>query len=151
MLDIKSRQNFWAGAFFLLFGALEVFVAFQYEIGSATEMGPGYMPVLLGYSLIGLGLIVLCGSLAVAGPDIESGHWRPFVFIISALLLFAFLINIIGLALSTMLVVLVGGCGHRGHIRWGWLLVLAVCMAIFTVLLFVKLLGQPIPAWWGIA
>jgi hypothetical protein len=151
MPRIKSRQDFWAGIFILCFGAFELALARQYEFGSASDMGPGFMPVFLGYGLMGLGFIIAGSGLTVAGPDIEPGHWRPIVCIISALLLFAFLVNVAGLFLTTMLVALVGGCAYRDRVRWGRLIFLAVCLAIFAVVLFVKILGQPIPAWWGTA
>lgn len=148
MLRIKSQQNFWAGVFFFCFGAFELFLALQYELGSSSDMGPGYMPSLLGCGLMVLGLIILSSGLMVDGPDIEPSHWRPFVCIIAALLLFAFLINVAGLALTTMLVVIVGGCAYRERIKWGRLVILAICLSIFAVVLFIKILGQPIPAWW---
>lgn len=151
MPRIKGKQNFWAGVFILCFGAFELVLARQYDFGSASDMGPGFMPVFLGCGLMGLGFIIAASGLAVAGPDIEPGHWRPFVCIISALLLFAFLVNIAGLFLTTMLVVLVGGCAYRDRIKWGRLLFLAVCLATFAVVLFVEILGQSIPAWWGTA
>src|ERR1700750_1552567 len=93
MLRIKSRQNFWAGVFFLACGAFETTMALQYDVGNPAAMGPGFMPVLLGIALAFLGLIILIGGLSVAGPAIEPGHWRPVVCIIAALVLFALLIN----------------------------------------------------------
>jgi uncharacterized membrane protein len=149
MLEIKSQQNFWAGLFFLCFGAFELFLSLQYELGSTADMGPGFMPALLGCSLMALGFVIAGSGLMVTGPRIERGHWRPFVCIISALLLFAFLINVAGLALTTMLVGLVGGAAYRDRIRWTRLVLMAACLAVFAVVLFINILGQPIPAWWG--
>src|SRR5258708_20711062 len=104
MPRIKSQQNFWAGVFILCFGAFELALARQYEFGSASDMGPGFMPVFLGCGLMGLGVIISGSGLAAAGPDIQPGHWRPIVCIISPLLLFAFLFNFAALFLTTTLV-----------------------------------------------
>ena len=147
MLRIKSQQNFWAGVFFLACGIFEATLALQYDVGSPAAMGPGFMPVLLGISLILLGLIILVSGLSVPGPAIEPGHWRPVVCIIAALVLFALLINKAGLAVSTFLVVMLGGIAYRGKVPWLRLSAMALGMTIFAVVLFVYILGQPIAVW----
>jgi hypothetical protein len=147
MLRIKSQQNFWAGVFFLACGAFETTIALQYDVGSPAAMGPGFMPVLLGILLGILGLFILIGGLSVAGPAIEPGHWRPVVCIIAALVLFALLINKAGLAVSTFLVVMLGGIAYRGKVPWLRLSAMAVGMTIFAAVLFVYILGQPIAVW----
>ena len=147
MLRIKSQQNFWAGVFFLACGAFETTIALQYDVGSPAAMGPGFMPVLLGILLGILGLFILIGGLSVAGPAIEPGHWRPVVCIIAALVLFALLINKAGLAVSTFLVVMLGGIAYRGKVPWLRLSAMAVGMTVFAAVLFVYILGQPIAVW----
>jgi Tripartite tricarboxylate transporter TctB family len=147
MLRIKSQQNFWAGVFFLACGVFEATLALQYDVGSPAAMGPGFMPVLLGIALILLGLIILVSGLSMAGPAIEPGHWRPIVCIIAALVLFALLINKAGLAVSTFLVVMLGGIAYRGKVPWLRLSAMALGMTIFAVVLFVYILGQPIAVW----
>jgi len=147
MLRIKSQQNFWAGVFFLACGIFEATLALQYDVGSPAAMGPGFMPVLLGIALVLLGLIILLSGLSVPGPAIEPGHWRPVVFIIAALVLFALLINKAGLAVSTFLVVMLGGIAYRGKVPWLRLSAMALGMTIFAVVLFVYILGQPIAVW----
>ncbi|MGH6707867.1 MAG: tripartite tricarboxylate transporter TctB family protein [Bradyrhizobium sp.] len=151
MIKIKSQQDFWAGLFFLGSGAFELWLAVHYEIGSPADMGPGFMPVLLGCGLTVLGFAIATGALLISGPDIEASHWRPFVCIILALLAFAVLISRLGLPLTTFVVALLGGCAYRDKIFWKQLLLLSVGLAIFTVVLFVYVLGQPVPVWWGSA
>jgi hypothetical protein len=147
MLRIGSQQNFWAGVFFLCCGIFEIVLSMQYDIGNPENMGPSFMPVLLGIGLAILGIIIVANGLTVGGPGIEPGHWRPFVCIIAALVLFALLIKTAGLAVSTFLVVMVGGCAYRAKVPWLRLLLLAVGMTIFSVVLFIYILGQPIAVW----
>jgi hypothetical protein len=151
MLQIKSPQNFWAGLLFLLVGAGQTWLALQYNLGTASRMGPGYMPALLGAVLVVLGLIIAGTGLIVRGPRIEAIYWRPLVCIIGAMLLFALFIEGAGLGLTTALVVVVGGCAYRQRTGWAWaaLGLLAVGMAAFAVALFIYGLKQPIPAWWS--
>lgn len=46
--NIKDNADFWAGAMFILFGAVAVYMARNYPMGSAMRMGPGYFPMYLG-------------------------------------------------------------------------------------------------------
>jgi putative tricarboxylic transport membrane protein len=149
MPQIKSQQNFWAGVLFLFVGAGQTWLALQYKVGTASQMGPGFMPAVLGCVLMVLGLVIVGASLILRGPRIEPVYWRPLVCIVGAMLLFALLIESAGLALTTVLVVLVAGCGYRERISWAGLVVLAVGMAAFAVGLFVHGLKQPIPTWWA--
>ena len=151
MLKIKSHQNFWAGLLFLSVGAVQTWLALQYDVGTPSQMGPGFVPALLGGILMMLGFIIASGGLLVRGPQLEPVHWRPLVCIVGALLVFALLIESAGLAPATLLVVLIAGSGYRQRISWIWLGVLAVGMAAIAVGLFTYALKQPIPAWgtWG--
>ncbi|MET0675745.1 MAG: tripartite tricarboxylate transporter TctB family protein [Bradyrhizobium sp.] len=147
MPAIRSQQNFWAGMFFLGCGIFEIVLSMQYDFGTPESMGPSFMPVLLGIGLAVLGLIIIVNALTVVGPGIEPGHWRPFVCIVAALVLFALLIKTAGLAVSTFLVVMVGGCAYRARVPWLRLVLLAIGMTIFSVVLFIYILGQQIAVW----
>jgi hypothetical protein len=147
MLTIRSQQNFWAGLFFLGCGVFELVLSMQYDFGSPENMGPSFMPVLLGIGLVILGILIVGNGLTVSGPAIESGHWRPFVCIVAALVLFALLIKTAGLAVSTFLVVMVGSCAYRAKVPWLRVALFAVGMTVFSVVLFIYILGQPIAVW----
>jgi putative tricarboxylic transport membrane protein len=151
MLQIKSHQNFWAGVLFLSVGAGQTWLALQYDVGTPSQMGPGFVPAVLGGILVMLGLIIASGSLLIRGPRVEPVYWRPLVCIVGALLVFALLIERAGMAPTTLLVVLIAGSAYRERISWAWLGVLAVGMAAIAVALFTYALKQPIPAWgtWG--
>jgi putative tricarboxylic transport membrane protein len=152
MLQIKSPRNFWAGILFLSVGAGQTWLSLQYKVGTASQMGPGFMPAVLGCLLMTLGLVIVGSSLIVRGPRVEPVHWRPLVSIIAALLVFALLIERAGLAMTTALAVLIAGCGYRRRMDWAWLgtlVALAVGAAACAVALFIYGLKQPIPAWWA--
>ena len=55
-----------AGALFMAFGAAVLVYAQQYDLGTATQMGPGYFPSLLGGLLMLLGAIAMRAGLAPA-------------------------------------------------------------------------------------
>ena len=87
-------------------------------------------------------------GLTIEGPPIEPVQLRPILFIIAAILIFGFLIESIGLAL-TAVVLTVFAAYARPDVNLRETILLGIGFAIFTVVVFVYVLGQPLPAWWG--
>jgi len=53
---IKDQRDFWAGLMFMAFGGFFcLYSVYNYNIGTASRMGPGYFPMLLGGFLFFLG------------------------------------------------------------------------------------------------
>ena len=109
-------------------------------------MGPGFLPVVLSWELVGVGGVLMLRALAVDGPPIEKSQVVPQLFILAAIALFALGIERFGLALAVALVALTASFA-RGNMRWGEILALAVGISALCVLLFVHLLGQPFMVW----
>ena len=82
------------------------------------------------------------------GPPIEPVQLRPISFIVAAILIFGFLIESIGLALTAVLLTIFAAYA-RPEVKLSETILLGVGLAMFTVVVFVYLLGQPLPAWWG--
>ena len=57
-MKITSPEDFWSGVMFISFGAVAIFIAQDYPLGSAMRMGPGYFPTGIGLGLIALGAII---------------------------------------------------------------------------------------------
>ena len=148
MVRVKSPQDLGAGAVFVLIGVAGFYFGSDLAMGSAARMGPGYFPMLLSGLITALGLIVGFGSLAVEGPPIEPVQLRPILFIVAAILIFGFLIELVGLALTAILLTLFAAYA-RPEVKLGETLILGAGLALFTVVVFVYLLGQALPAWWG--
>src|SRR5262245_46520672 len=112
-------------------------------------MGPGYLPNVLGWLLVGIGCFITLRSLAVSGPPIPKVQFRPQIMIIAALVAFALLIERMGLLAAAAAVVLLGSLASRDA-RIIEMIVLAVLAAAAAVGLFIYLLGQPMAPWiWG--
>jgi Tripartite tricarboxylate transporter TctB family len=58
------RDSLLAGGVFVVVGIAFAVAATRYELGSALRMGPGYLPLVLGAVLTGLGLIIVGQGLA---------------------------------------------------------------------------------------
>lgn len=80
------RDSLLAGGVFVVVGIAFAVAATRYELGSALRMGPGYLPLVLGAVLTGLGLIIVgqgvaarirtsSGSVSTLGPT--EGPVRP--------------------------------------------------------------------------
>jgi hypothetical protein len=148
MLQVKSPQDFAAGITFILIGAAGIAFGFDLRMGTAARMGPGYFPMLLSGLIIAIGLVVAGRSLTLEGPPIERIHVRPVLFILAAILIAGFLLNMIGIALTAMVVALIAAYARR-QVNLTETLILGAVMGLFSVVVFVYALQQPLPAWWG--
>lgn len=148
MLRVKSPQDLGAGLVFLAIGLAGLYFGSELAFGSSARMGPGYFPMLLSWLIILIGLIVGLRGMTVEGPPIERIQLRPISFILAAILIFGFLIDAIGLALTAVAVTILAAYARR-EANLAETLMLGAGLALFTVLVFVYALGQPLPAWWA--
>jgi Tripartite tricarboxylate transporter TctB family len=145
-MHIRSPKGFWAGLIFVALGAAFVGLALQYRLGDLHRIGPGLFPTLIGSLLVGLGLIVAGRALVLAGPAIERVHFRPLLISLAAILLFALALQWLGVVAAIAVLVLVGAYASR-DVRLWQVLALAAFLIIFSVAIFVWLLGLPLPLW----
>ena len=148
MLRVKSPQDIGAGVVFLLIGLAGLYFGGELALGTAARMGPGYFPRLLSFMIIAVGVAVALQGITVEGPPVEPLRVRPIAFIIGAILAFGWLIERIGLALTAVLLTLIAAYARR-EVKLGETVLLGIGLGIFTVAVFVHLLGQALPAWWG--
>ncbi len=148
MVRVRSPQDLGAGLVFVLIGAAGAYFGADLTFGTAARMGPGYFPILLSGLIILVGVIVGVRGLTIEGPPVEAVQLRPLLFINAAILLFGYLLETIGLALTTVALTLVAASARRDA-RVSESLLLGGALALFAVLVFVYALSQPLPAWWG--
>ena len=145
-MKIKSQKDFWAGLLFIFFGLFFLYVARNYQMGSAVRMGPAYFPTVLGGMLAVLGAIVLLQSVILQGPKIPKMSFKPIFFVSLALILFGYLLKPLGFVLSLIILIFVSAFG--GHeFKTKEVCILAVVLIFFSVLVFVKGLTLPFSLW----
>jgi hypothetical protein len=148
-MRFNNLQDLLAGLLFLAFGAAALWFGQSYAFGAATRMGPGFLPNVLGWLLVGLGAFIAVRALVVGGVPIPRIHLRPQIMIIAALLAFALLVERLGLMAAAAAVVVLGSLASR-EARPLEIIVIAALTAAGAVGLFIKLLGQPMQPWaWG--
>jgi hypothetical protein len=141
---IRHPKDFWTGTIFLFFGLAAVILGQDYPMGTAGKMGPAYFPSVLGSLLALIGATAVIRSLVRSGEPVGKFYIKEIILILSAVLLFGALMRGAGLAVAVVvLVVLSAYASPKFH--WGSALLLAGGLAAFSVLVFVKLLGLPMP------
>jgi hypothetical protein len=148
MFRVKSPQDFGAAILFLTIGLAGLYFGRDLSFGTASKMGPGYFPVLLSCVIVLIGALVGLKSLAIEGPPIEPVKLRPVIFILVAILAFGYLIEQIGLAITTTGLAIFAAYARR-DVNLKETVVLAICLSGFAIAVFAYALGQPLPIWWG--
>jgi hypothetical protein len=137
----------------LLFGIAGLWFGREYAVGTASRMGPGYMPMLLSWGIVIFGLViglrsVRIGATGARGPAIEPIVWRTNLLILAAIVSFAFLIRFAGLAAAAFAVTLLSALASRES-RWKETVVLAVFLSGLCVVIFIYALRQSMPVFGG--
>jgi hypothetical protein len=148
MSRVKSPQDLGAGIVFIAIGLAGAYFGKDLAFGSAGQMGPGYFPAILSWIIVAVGAFLVIRALAVEGPPIEPVQLRPLGVIIAAILVFGLLIGAAGLAIAAVLLTVLSACARRDA-KLGEAVLLGVGLALFSVIVFVYGLSQPLPAWWG--
>jgi hypothetical protein len=148
---IRHPKDFWTGIIFLFFGLAAIIIGLDYPMGSAGRMGPAYFPAVLGGLLTLVGAIGVIRSFLRPGEAIGKFHLKELFLILLAVILFGFLMRKAGLVPAVLVLVLLAAYASP-KFTWGPNLVLAIGLAAFAVIVFVKLLGLPMPIlgpWFG--
>lgn len=143
-MSIRNPKDFWSGLLFLAIGSAAVLLARNYQLGSALKMGPGYFPTALGGLLALVGLVAIVRSFLRPGTSVDQFHWRPMLIVLGATLLFGVLVRNAGLIAAVAVLVLMGASASV-YFKWRAAIALTVGLVIFSVVIFVKALGLPMP------
>src|SRR5262245_22051300 len=89
-------------AFLVAIGALAFALAGELSVGTAASMGPGYVPRGLALIIMVYGLVLGVRALFAGHAPLPELAWRPFILISTAVALFAVLLPITGLAITSI-------------------------------------------------
>ena len=144
ILFTRRPKDFFLGLIFLTIAFVLVVYTRQYELGTARQMGPGYLPLVLGLLLGGFGVFSVVLSFFGEPEPAEPLELRACALILIATALFGILIRPLGLLGSTLILVVIAGAAQRSR-RPVPLFLYALGLAIGCVVVFPWLLGQQIP------
>ncbi len=145
-MRVRAPKDFWAGLFFVLFGAFFAIYSLEYRIGNIHRLGPGMFPFIVSGILTGLGVLLIFKSLINDGDAVHRFALRSSGISLFAVVLFGALIKPAGLVISTFTLVVLSGIAQPQS-RFLHILALGGGIAIFCALLFVGVIGLPIPIW----
>lgn len=145
-MRIRSPRDFWAGVAFIALAAAYIWLASGYRYGTAQRMGPGFFPIWVAGFLGLLGLVVLLRSFVIEGPRIDSFGFRQLLVTLAAVVLFGAILTYAGLVAAIVGLVVVGAVADPAAKAWETA-ALAVFLAVFSVGIFVYLLGLPLQVW----
>jgi hypothetical protein len=138
----KFSADHAVAVLFVAIGGIAVYLGMDYGFGSLSEMGPGALPVLLGFvlSIFGIALLgqtIIADAASVAMTLIPRQEIRPFLAILAALLAFGLLIDHLGLLPSTAALIGVGWLadrrGRKKELPVLMVTIIAVIVGIFYV------------------
>lgn len=149
--SIRNPRDFFAGAIYSAFGLAAIVIGRNYPMGTATKMGAAYFPTVLGALLIVIGALAMVRAFLVNGEPIGKFALKGGILVIGATLLFGMLLRGAGLIIALLALVLISAYASR-QFRWAPALALAFGLTAFSVAVFVKGLGVPLPllgAWFN--
>jgi hypothetical protein len=129
---------------FIAFGALAIYVASDYPMGSTMRMGPGYFPTAVGVGLVILGGFVTVGGFKLKGEGIGKFPWRASLFLGIGFAAFAWGIDHYGFVPALTVLILLASVAGREY-RWREVIVETVVLIAGCWALFIWGLGLPFP------
>lgn len=141
---IRHPKDFWAGIIFIFFGLAAVIIGQDYQMGTAGRMGPAYFPTILGGLLALIGVACVVRAMMRPGDAIGAFHLKNLLIVLLAVALFGVLMRGAGLAPAIVVLVMLSAWASPQFKLLPSVLI-AVGLAAFSALLFVKLLGLPMP------
>jgi hypothetical protein len=145
-MKIRSHGDFWCGLLFIAIGVAFVVLAQNYRMGTAARMGPGYFPTLLGALMALMGLTLSLPAFVIDGEGVQRIHPRPLLFVLLAIAAFGITLPYLGFAAAIVALVLVGSLAEP-DLKPVETAAVAAFLVVFSILIFVVLLGLPIRLW----
>jgi hypothetical protein len=146
--DILARADVLSGLLFVAVAAFGLWISRNYPVGTALRMGTGYVPRLLCWTLLGLGVIIAAQGLRQPAPALRptAPAWRAVLSVTIAIVAFALSLERLGLVLAIVLLTGIGALATR-MLRPLETAVAAVVLIVLSWGIFIAGLGLTIPVW----
>ena len=146
--DTLARADVLSGLLFIAIAVFGLWASRNYPVGTALRMGTGYMPRLLCWILLGLGVVVLAQGLRQHGEPLRSSPqaWRAVLSVTASLVAFGLSIERLGLVLAILLLTGIGALATRALSPLETAMA-AVALIALSWSIFILGLGLTIPVW----
>jgi Tripartite tricarboxylate transporter TctB family len=129
-----------SGLLIATIGLAGLFASWPLERGTSFRMGPGYLPALLSWLILGSGILMLVIATLKGRTVWPHAPVKPLVMVSLGLAFFGLTIETFGIVVATAGMVILSGAAAEKP-RWGETLLLAAGLGVGCALLFVTLLG----------
>lgn len=140
MNSFLKNKDLLAGLMFIVIGVVFLVGAYNYQMGTAARMGPGYFPRILGATMAALGVVVaaigLKNQAQWAATEGIGWSWKPVIILTAAVVLFGFALPLAGMVIAIALLTMISGiAAHDKNFRE--LAIITVIMCLFCAAVFV--------------
>ena len=104
-------KDFLSGVMFIAFGLAALYFGRNLQMGTTVRMGPGYVPHMLAYIMMGLGVIIVVLALLKPGEITEAPKWKPITMVTIGIVCFALLFETTGLIPALIVLILIASLG----------------------------------------
>jgi hypothetical protein len=136
-LDRFLSKDFLAGVMFIAFGLIALYFGRNLAVGTTVRMGPGYVPHMLSYIMLVLGLVIAVIALITGGEIAEAPKWKPITMVTIGIVVFALLFETTGMFPALLALVFISSLGGDEFKLWevaGNVVVLTIlCVLVFKV------------------
>ena len=146
MSFVRHPKDFLAGLMFAAFGVAALVISAGYPMGTASRMGPGYFPRMLGWLLVVLGAALALRALRLRGEALPKWPLRPTLVVLGSVVLFGAIVSKVGLALSTVILILVASAASH-EFRPKEAIISGIGFAALAIAVFVVGLKLQLPVW----
>lgn len=143
-LELRNNKDFWAGVMFFAMGAIAVFAARNYPIGTTLRMGPGYFPILLGGIMIAFGLVIMLKGLRKSEKIQSNWSMRALILLPFSMMVYGILMDFAGFIPALMALIFVSAASGR-EFKVKEVLLLTAVLVLMSWSLFILGLGLPYP------
>lgn len=147
---MRVNKDYVAGAIAITSGILATYKSFNYEVGTLTQMGPGFFPLIVG------GLLIFCGGLIVLGGIARGnvtvidgkGDWRGRGLVVLSLISFIVLGKHTGLLPASFALTFISAMADRDNtVKEALVLAVAVCIVAVVVFWWAFDIQFPLLIW----
>jgi hypothetical protein len=138
--------NMLSAAFVILLGAAGLYAVGEAEIGTARDMGTGYLPRLVALFVLGGGVVLAAMALMRDGEGAPELKGKPLWLVSLAIAAFAATIDTLGMVIAVVASTAIASLASPESRPWETLL-LSIGIAVGAVAVFILGLKMPVPIW----
>ena len=131
-------KDFLSGVMFIVFGLAALWFGRNLQMGTTVRMGPGYVPHMLAYIMMGLGgIIVVMALLTSTGERTEAPKWKPITMVTIGIICFALLFESAGLIPALIVLILIASLGGEEfkitEVLFNMVVLSILCVVVFKL------------------